>query len=165
MATLIKVATPSSDIPRFIEGGLTITNGWSSIDLDTLNDEQRDTLSKYTGRFIRVHDEDLDTFRTYLGTFGAAYDPVDGTVKDPQREEREKAAQAQRDQSTRDAEALRTARGTNPGQPPAEPEPGTFQAAHGPGGRVVDESVRERSDTAPDKPSTLSRDKGKPSTR
>ena len=160
MAT-IKITT-ANNLPRFVHGGLTVTNTWTDLDLDSLNEEQREALTQYTGSHIRVHDESADAYRQYLTQHGMTYE--DGKVNDPAREERE------RKRAEADAEAQRTARGTSPGRPATPPREDTsFQGPPGVGEvREIDPSlatsggtreVRERdsSPTSPDKPSNKPR--------
>lgn len=151
MAT-IKVVT-MGDTPRFVHNGLTVTSNWTELDLDTLNDESRQALVDYVGRFVRVHDDDVETFRSYLSQNGMRYE--DGKVVDPQREERERKAAE---------EAARTAKGTMPGRP-APPRddagaatsdfqgpPGAEQIARD-GSRDVVTRDRDSAPTDPQKPS------------
>lgn len=153
MAT-IKIAT-QGDLPRFVDGGLTVQHAWTDLDLDSLTAEQKQTLSRYTGRFIRVHDESQATFESWLGANGMSWNKDENRVNDPAREE------AERKQREAD-EAARLARGTSPTLP-ADQEAGSFQAPTATSGREVTgegggtrDVVRDRTaaDTAPDKPST-----------
>ena len=155
MAT-IKIAT-QGDLPRFVDGGITAQRGWTDLDLDSLTDEGRATLSQYVGRFIRVHDESQSAFESYLAAHGMSWDKDAGRVKDPAREERE------RQQREADEQA-RTARGTSPGtaavegqrnfQSPTGTSARTVDAEGGGGTRDVVTRDRTGADTSPDKPST-----------
>jgi hypothetical protein len=124
MAT-IKITTANL-LPRFVHGGLTVTNGWTDLDLDTLTDDQRDALTRYTGTHIRVHDESADAYRSFLSSKGMRYE--DGKVVDPAREESE------RKRIEADEAARAAARGSRPTPPRDDTQPqtaGGFQAPPG----------------------------------
>lgn len=59
MTTLIRVI---SSAPSFREAGLNITDKWSTVDLDSLSPEARDTLELQAGRIVQVHEEDVEKF-------------------------------------------------------------------------------------------------------
>jgi hypothetical protein len=145
MATIKVLA--ANNLPGFVHGGLNITNTWQDLDLDKLNEEQREALTQYTGSHIRVHDESIDTYRQWLSSQGMTYE--DGRVVDPQRTERERKRTEER------AEAERVARGTMPGRPTPPRDDTSFQGPPGAGAvREVDQTRdRDTTPTDPQKPS------------
>src|SRR5688572_5323186 len=103
----IKLSTMGG-VPRFVHNGLNVTDGWEEIETDDLSDESRTALAEYTGRFVRVHDQDQDAFRSYLAQHG--YEYKDGQVTDTRSAD-------EREQERATAEAQRAAKGTSPGRP------------------------------------------------
>jgi hypothetical protein len=163
--------TTQGDVPRFQHNGLSISDAWTEVELDSMNDDTRQALVDYVGRFVRVHDDDMDAFKSYLSSHGLEYNADDGRVHDPKKEAEEKAAAEERARTGATATATDVPR--EPAHPSGSPRPegtGTFQTPPGTeaGARVVDSDsgggaardtvTRGERDTSPDKPSTL----GKP---
>jgi hypothetical protein len=143
----IKLAT-QGDIPRFVHNGLSVISGWTELDTDSLTPESVDALAEYTGRFVRVHEQDADAFRSFMA--GHGYEYKDGAVTDTRAEER------QRERVAREADAQRvsgTARAPreDAGRGSFQVPPGATEQPAGTSGDVVRE--RDGSTTDAQKPS------------